>query len=87
MTRAKFRCYNITPAGTQTIDGKEVQGKNYGFSAVMVEKDAEGNVTGNTENAIFGMYTPAGSLNMTVYNDAVQFEINKEYYLDFTPAN
>ncbi len=87
MTRAKFKCSNITDAGIQTINGKEVQGKNYMFNAVMVEKDAEGNVTGNKENAIFGMFTPAGSANMTVYNDAVQFEINKEYYLDFTPAN
>lgn len=69
------------------INGKEVWGKAYSFQAVMVKKDEDGKVIGNEENSIFGMYTPAGSITMTVYNDNVKFEVGKEYYLDFTPVD
>lgn len=40
------------------------------------------------ENKKFSKHTPSGLFEMTVTNTAVldQFEIGKEYYVDFTPA-
>lgn len=45
-------------------------------------------VVGGTtkENDTFFKYTPWGSLEMGVVNPSVDFEVGKEYYLDFTPA-
>lgn len=41
-----------------------------------------------SENGQFFKYTPAGSIQMSVVNEAAlkQFEVDKEYYVDFTPA-
>lgn len=41
-----------------------------------------------SENKIFWEYTPSGSLQLGTVNQEAweQFEIGKEYYLDFTPA-
>lgn len=43
---------------------------------------------GTEENAKFHKYTPCGEILMTVDNPAAseQFEIGKQYYVDFTPA-
>ncbi len=43
---------------------------------------------GTEENAKFHKYTPSGEVSMTVDNPAAseQFEIGKQYYVDFTPA-
>jgi len=68
--RAKFKCNSVT---------------NYGESE-MIELQG---VTGNEgENKDFNKYTPYGELKMSIDNpDARGFFIpNKEYYLDFTPA-
>lgn len=45
--------------------------------------------TGSEENKQFWKYTPSGQINMHVDNEAAmeQFEVGKEYYVDFTPAN
>lgn len=36
----------------------------------------------------FGKYTPSGSINMTITNKAAsdQFEVGKEYLVEFKPA-
>lgn len=45
--------------------------------------------SGSEENKEFFKYTPAGQVQLSVVNEkaADQFEIGKEYYVDFTPAN
>lgn len=54
-------------------------GIQYGFSPVCADEVAE--------NQRFHKYTPSGSLNITVDNPDVKFELGKHYYLDFTPAD
>jgi hypothetical protein len=43
---------------------------------------------GSAENREFYKYSPSGSIELGTVNEsaAVQFEISKEYYVDFTPA-
>ena len=68
--RAKVRCNH--------------KGNNdVGFNTVY-EPDA----SKDTENARFTKATPYGDIRMGIDNPAAleQFEINKEYYVDFTPA-
>jgi hypothetical protein len=69
--RAKVRC-NAKTSGT--VD----------FTTVY-EPDA----AKDTENARFTTATPWGDIRMAINNPAAmeQFEVNKEYYVDFTPAN
>lgn len=40
---------------------------------------------GSAENEEFFQYTPAGSIDLDIMA-AQYFEIGKEYYVDFTPA-
>jgi hypothetical protein len=44
--------------------------------------------TKNDENARFTKATPWGDISLGIDNPAAiaQFEVNKEYYVDFTPA-
>ena len=46
------------------------------------------NADPNTENSKFWRWTPSGSLLMNCLNPTAseQFELGKEYYLDFTPV-
>lgn len=43
---------------------------------------------GSMENQAFFNYTPWGKMELGTINEeaAKQFEVGKEYYLDFTPA-
>jgi hypothetical protein len=43
---------------------------------------------GSEENKTFWKYTPGGQITLTITNPAAmeQFEVGKEYYVDFTPA-
>ena len=43
----------------------------------------------NSENSQFWKWTPCGSIQLGTINEAVakQFELGKEVYVDFTPAN
>lgn len=45
--------------------------------------------SGSAENDSFFKWTPSGQLSMGTINAeaAKQFEVGKEYYLDFTPAS
>lgn len=71
--RAKFRVGKIDKShGTANI---------WMFPVVSSEPDSE--------NSKFFAATPSGQLMLGVVNEkaAEQFEVGKEYYLDFTPAN
>ncbi len=82
MVRAKFRCTAKTsrtqsgsygPTPTPPVDTEEVQ-----FQAVMGD-----------ENKEWSKWTPSGQVTMTINNPAAlaQFEVGKDYFLDFTPAD
>lgn len=45
--------------------------------------------SGSEENAEFFKWTPSGSIEIGCANPSatVQFEVGKEYYVDFIPAN
>lgn len=71
MVRAKFRCNTITEhAGTSA--------KTIKFSPMYD--------TSIPEDQRYSTATPSGELSMYVDNPAVSFELGKQYYLDFTPA-
>jgi hypothetical protein len=88
--RAKFRLNSWTEelhsTGTH-VDGKYVPGppvpkRTLNFTAVY------GNGDPNHENTKFWNASPSGSMQLGCINQEAwkQFEIGKEYYLDFTPA-
>ena len=52
-----------------------VYSREFEFSAV---------TSGSPENEAFFKTTPSGKLTMSVKNDGVEFEVGKEYFLDFT---
>jgi hypothetical protein len=45
--------------------------------------------TGSEENREFFKWTPGGTVQFNVMNEAAaaKFEVGKEYYLDFSPAS
>jgi hypothetical protein len=75
--RAKFRCLKIV-----TEDYGGVRQTKVHLGAVM------GRVEEYGENDRYHQATPVGDLMMQVDNPAAlaQFQVNKSYYLDFTPA-
>lgn len=70
MVRAKFKVTDIQPAGE-------------GFSISLMTVSS-----GSSENDEFFKLTPAGNVTMAVVSEEVakQFEVGKEFYVDFTPA-
>lgn len=70
--RAKFRC----------VENQVPEGGN----SNKIRLDAV--IDGSEENKQFFRYTPSGSINFGCTNDAAtaQFEVGKDYYVDFTPA-
>ena len=75
MVRAKFYVHEIKPV----IEGKPEQGASIILNPVM---------SGSKENESFYNYSPWGQIELgTVNVEAVkQFEVGKEYYVDFTEA-
>lgn len=71
MTRAKFRCTSVEPYANSL--------RNYTMTAVTDD--------GTPENERYHRYTPGGTLQIGVDNPAVEFEVGRDYYLDFTPAD
>ena len=67
--RAKFYCSSMT-----MIPGGDKFLYNYKFSAV---------TSGSDENKKFWKYTPSGNIELQSITDN-QFEVGKEYYLDFS---
>jgi hypothetical protein len=81
MVRAKFRCTEKTsrtstggygPTPPQPVDTEEVK-----LQAVMGD-----------ENKEWSKWTPSGLLTMSITNPEAlaQFEVGKDYFLDFTPV-
>jgi hypothetical protein len=79
MVRAKMRCIEKT---------QRTSGSQYGEAKpVDTEEVKLAPVTG-PGNEAWSKWTPCGSVSMTITNpEAVaQFEVGKDYFLDFTPA-
>lgn len=72
MVRAKFRCTSITKLGEQ-----------------MNRIELSPVTSGSNENKQFFTATPWGQISLGCANDAAtaKFEVDKEYYIDFSPAN
>lgn len=81
--RAKFQLIKTT----QTMHSvRDAEGK---YNTVPLTSMAFQVVHGNTpENEKFFASTPSGTIELGVINPeaAQQFELGKEYYIDFTPA-
>mgnify|MGYP001609875291 CR=1 FL=1 len=77
MVRAKFYVNSIT------------QSKMYGSETGLgYTVDLNPVIGGSSENEKFFRLTPSGSIKLGTINEeaAKSFEIGKEYYIDFTPA-
>jgi hypothetical protein len=76
MVRAKFLCVEKGEAGHQPCQK----------TAKVILQPVAGT---NEENKSFWKWTPSGKIELQVLNTeaADQFEVGKEYYVDFTPAN
>ena len=74
MVRAKFVCKLITPIQRDRADTQSVE--------------LEPVIDGSEENKTFFKYTPGGKIRLDVMNEEAvkQFEVGKEYFVDFTPA-
>lgn len=96
MVRAKFvcnnyetslqRCIKETPREdgkprnwNNTEDVEQIECRTVKFTAV---------ADGSAENKEFFRWTPSGQINIGTLNPAAwkQFELGREYYVDFTPA-
>lgn len=79
--RAKFRVTSITEH--DGYNGDKVLMKTIKMNPVYGQGDP------NHENTKFWKSSPSGSLELGCANGAAaaQFEVGKEYYVDFTPAD
>lgn len=77
--RAKFQCLEIKH---HHVPGSDAQSVHVEVRLVPVYGNGK-------DNASWSKYTPSGELKMTITNPpaAEAFDIGKEYFLDFTPAN
>ena len=97
MVRAKFKCDGIQPFTAQRVkrdaDGNPVvvdganQLEDFDVYTIKLEPVMPG-IDPNHENAKFFQSTPSGLIQLRTVNEAAakQFEVGKEYYVDFTPA-
>ncbi len=88
--RAKFRCNSVELHHEKPFEKRlyhnEVEGevrrliwpRTFRFTAV-IDREVP-------EDERYALATPQGELVLQVDNPQVSFEINKFYYLDFTPA-
>lgn len=74
--RAKFYCASKTEQASPGSTQKQV--------SITLQPVTNG----SDENKQFYQYTPSGKLELNIINPAAasQFEVGKEYYVDFTPA-
>ena len=102
-TRAKFRCNSVTlvrtmrnKPGVEYKNGKYVdqEGNEVPSGEQWMDFDQPTVVLnpvtgGSPENKTFFAASPAGELKLTIDNPAGAeiFELGKEYYVDFTPAD
>jgi hypothetical protein len=70
MVRAKFKCVDVVRSGDGSLVNLEVV------------------TTGTPENDKFFHFTPTGRIGLSIVSKetAANFEVGKEYYVDFTPA-
>lgn len=83
MTRAKFRVSSITrSAAYEWVNGQKIQKEVNTVHLHPVGSDSE-------ENKKFFASTPNGRIELAVINPeaAAAFELDGEYYVDFTPAS
>lgn len=75
MVRAKFHC--VSNEKTSSTDEAGYIIKLFPVAS------------GSKENEQFYKWTPAGSIDLNIVNEgaAVAFEVGKEYYVDFIPAD
>lgn len=86
--RAKFKCISVTSSlGSR----RAPDGKSYVECEMRTVKlqPVYGNNDPNHENTKFWNATPAGAIELGVINleAAGQFEIGREYYVDFTSVD
>lgn len=102
-TRAKFRCNSVTLVRVTKVRPEVVYGdggyrdtegnllaRNEAFFDFDQPTVVLNPVSGGTpENETFFAASPAGELRLTIDNPAGAeiFELGKEYYVDFTPAD
>jgi hypothetical protein len=81
MVRAKFKLIRTESQMFQMQEQGWVEMKTLHFSPVYSSDP-------NSENRKFWQASPNGQLTLGVVNPEAssQFELNKEYYLDFSPA-
>ena len=74
--RAKVKVYDV-----QKYDGSE----NLIFTAVCAKEFGS---DGSDENNTYSKWTPSAEFKMSITNPKLfnQFEVGKEYYVDFTPV-
>ena len=84
--RAKFRCTEIKRQAWPVRDGDGgwINGEAQAITLVPVS----GNSDPEHENTKFYVSTPGGQIHLALLNmdAAKQFELNGEFYVDFTPA-
>ena len=80
MVRAKFKCVSLT---------RESMGVSSEIGTKIKLLPVYGTNDPADENSKFFRYTPSGVVELGTINDeaAKEFEIGKEYYLEFTKAN
>lgn len=67
----------MTRAKFECISIKQTSwSKEYEFSAVIA----------GAENEAFFKTTPSGKISVSIKNDAVVFEVGKQYFVDFSPT-
>jgi hypothetical protein len=79
IVRAKFKCTQVEPSKQSEAEG----------CATIRLSAVYGNDDPNHENTSFFRWTPSGDICLGIVNvqAAKQFEVGKEYYVDFTPCN
>jgi hypothetical protein len=89
MVRAKFRV-DRTESTLTTLKKDLNKGWDAGNMVTQELKTIVMSPVGanNPENATFWKYTPSGEIKLGTINPEAwqQFELGKEYYIDFTPA-
>ena len=83
--RAKFQCNSVTLMlssrySSETGRYEPTTSKTWKFSAVV------GGSGSSEENQRFFASTPSGTIELYCVNPDVEFELGKDYYLDFTLA-
>ncbi len=95
--RAKFKLVSFTstmnyvsePTGEVDANGRAVYRNTYKEMRTLVFNPVYGNGDPNHENTKFWQASPQGEIRLgTVNREAWEkFELDKEYYLDFIPAD